>query len=110
MYSLSSEAAMSIGVSPLWLVRGCGAIVLGWGVAQLAASFRPDQSRVIGLVAGNMLLVATLTPALIAQKEQLMTMPIGKILLSIAVILALSAVLAILGLPHHQEKTHGKIT
>ena len=53
----------ALGVSPLWLARVAGAIVTAWGLTLLAGAARPSLPGVVGLVAGNLLIVATLVPA-----------------------------------------------
>ena len=53
----------SLGVSPLWLARVAGAIIVAWGVALFAGAFRPSGQAVAQLVAGNLLVTATLVPA-----------------------------------------------
>ena len=53
----------SFAVSPLWLARVAGALIVAWGVALVAGAARPSAQAVIQLVTGNLLITATLVPA-----------------------------------------------
>ncbi|ULH16088.1 hypothetical protein MF271_05505 [Deinococcus sp. KNUC1210] len=52
-----------LGVSPLWLARVAGAVIAAWGLTLAANALRPSVPGVVGQVAGNLLIVATLVPA-----------------------------------------------
>ncbi|MBZ9750679.1 hypothetical protein K7W42_07365 [Deinococcus sp. HMF7604] len=103
LYFLPSGVASLLGVAPLWLARGAGAVVLAWGAFQLAASFAPDPVKVGGLVGGNLLLVAALVPPVLRGTE---TLPgaLRTTLLVIAGGLTLLAVLALLGTPSRRGR------
>ncbi|WP_425147959.1 hypothetical protein [Deinococcus sp.] len=53
----------ALPVSPLWLARVTGAVLVAWGASLLAGARRPTLAGVVGLAAGNLLIVATLVPA-----------------------------------------------
>jgi len=53
----------SFGVSPLWLARVAGAVIVAWAVSLFAGAARPSTSAVVQLVVGNLLVTATLVPA-----------------------------------------------
>ena len=53
----------SLGVSPLWLARVAGAMLVAWALALAAGAARPTGQAVIQLVVGNLLITATLVPA-----------------------------------------------
>ena len=53
----------SLGVSPLWLARVVGAVLVAWALALAAGAARPTVQAVIQLVVGNLLITATLVPA-----------------------------------------------
>lgn len=65
LYFLPPQLADVLSVSPLWMARVCGALLLAWGGFLIAAGLQPDQSKIIALVSANLLLVATLLPALL---------------------------------------------
>lgn len=60
LYWLPQESAAQLGASPLWLVRGAGAMMTAWGAALLYAGVRTDPTGRVLLVSGNLLLAATL--------------------------------------------------
>ncbi|PTA66994.1 hypothetical protein [Deinococcus arcticus] len=103
LYFLPPVVATLIGVSPLWLARGAGAVVLAWGAFQLAASFAPDRVKVGGLVGGNLLLVAALVPPVLRGAE---TLPpaLRTALLVVAGALTLLALMALLGSPSRRGR------
>ena len=45
LYFLPPSVAALVGVSPLWLARFSGGLLLAWGAYQLAASFAPDAVK-----------------------------------------------------------------
>ena len=53
----------SLGVSPLWLARVAGAMLVAWALALGAGAARPTGQAVVQLVVGNLLITATLVPA-----------------------------------------------
>lgn len=102
-YFLPESAAQQLGFSPLWLVRGAGALLLAWGGFQAAASFAPDGVKVGGLVAGNLLSVATLLPAALRLAETLS--PALKLMLwAVIAWLSLAALLALFSVPLRQDQ------
>ncbi|MBZ9715118.1 hypothetical protein [Deinococcus multiflagellatus] len=103
LYFLPPAVASLIGVSPLWLARGAGAVVLAWGAFQLAASFAPDRVKVGGLVGGNLLLVAALLPPVLRGADTLAA-PLRTALLVVSGALALLAVMALLGSPSRRSR------
>lgn len=98
LYFLPPVLAAQLGVSPLWLARAAGALVLAWGAFQVAAGVRPDGLKAGGLLGGNLLTVATLVPAVLRQGESLLP-PVRLALLVVSGVLLLAAVLAVLGWP-----------
>ncbi|MGI8746816.1 MAG: hypothetical protein ACR2J4_00495 [Deinococcus sp.] len=83
----------ALGVSPLWLGRVAGALLLGWGVSLLAGAGRPDGRAVSGLVAGNLLICATLVPAALRAG---LPPALNTLFLALAAALLMLAVLALL--------------
>ncbi|WP_261663917.1 hypothetical protein [Deinococcus sp. Marseille-Q6407] len=63
LYWLPQPTASLIGASPLWLVRGTGALLTAWGLGLLYGGYRADPTGRVNLVAGNLLLAATLGAA-----------------------------------------------
>ncbi|MDL2345517.1 hypothetical protein QOL99_15365, partial [Deinococcus sp. MIMF12] len=55
LYFLPPEVAALLTVSPLWLARVGGGLVLAWGLLLLAASRRPDALGAGALAGGNLL-------------------------------------------------------
>ncbi|GGK13725.1 hypothetical protein GCM10008955_03840 [Deinococcus malanensis] len=103
LYFLPPGVASLVGVSPLWLVRASGGLVFVWGAFLLAASALPDGLKVGALVAGNLLSVATLLPAVIRQGEQ-MPAQVRMALLALCALLTLLAVVAMLSLPSRRSR------
>ena len=98
LYFLPAAAAQLAGISPLWLARASGGLLLAWGLFQLFASAQPDGVKVGGLVAGNLLTVATLLPALL--KLQTSLPPSLRLVLWVVVgWLGLAALLALFAAP-----------
>ena len=63
LYWLPQATADLLGASPLWLVRGAGALLTAWSLGLLYAGYRSDPTGRVNLVAGNLLLAATLGAA-----------------------------------------------
>lgn len=51
------------GAVPLWLARSIGALLTAWGLGLLYSGYRTDPTGRVLLVAGNLLLAATLGAA-----------------------------------------------
>lgn len=100
LYFLPPDTATLLGVSPLWLTRVLGGLLLAWGAFQVAAGWRPDGAKVGGLAGGNLLLVATLLPAVLRGGEA-MPPALRTLLLLLCGLLALLAFAAILS--YHPE-------
>ena len=83
----------SFGVSPLWLARVAGAIVVAWALALIAVAARPTVQAVIQLVVGNLLITATLVPAALRGG---LPGPLRSLLLAISAALFVLALLALL--------------
>lgn len=98
LYFMPASVAGIAGVSPLWLARVSGGLLVAWGAFQVAASVHPDGVKVGGLVGGNLLTVAAIVPAVIRTGA---TMPpaLRTALLAVAAALAVLAVLALLTFP-----------
>jgi len=103
LYFLPPDVASLIGVSPMWLARGAGALVLAWGAFQVAASFAPDRVKVGGLVGGHLLLVAALVPAALRGGDALPG-AVRTALLVVSGVLAALAVMGILGTPSRRSR------
>ena len=97
LYFFPADAATRLGVSPRWLLRGAGGLLLAWGGFQVAASTAPDGVKVGGLVGGNLLMVATLLPAALRLGSSLGGA--GLLLWVLVGWLALAALLALLSVP-----------
>ncbi|MFC5847433.1 hypothetical protein [Deinococcus petrolearius] len=98
LYFLPPSVAGVAGVSPLWLARLSGGLLLAWGAYQLAASFAPDAVKVGGLVGGNLLSVAALLPPTL-REGSLLAPSLRSVLLALCAVLAALAVAAILTAP-----------
>lgn len=96
LYFLSGDLARLLGVSPLWLARVSGGLLLAWGAFQIAASLAPDAAKVGGLIGGNLLMVATLLPAALRLS---LTPELRGALLLASGWLGLAALLALLAWP-----------
>ncbi len=98
LYFLPPSLAATLGVSPLWLPRVAGGVLLAWGAFQVAAGMAPDGVKVGGLAGGNLLTAAALLPAALRQAD---AMPSGlrTLLLALSGALLLLAVAAMLTLP-----------
>ena len=98
LYFLPPSVAALVGVSPLWLARFSGGLLLAWGAYQLAASFAPDAVKVGGLVGGNLLSVAALLPPTL-REGSLLAPSLRGVLLGVCAVLAALAVAATLTAP-----------
>lgn len=98
LYFLPPSVAALVGVSPLWLARFSGGLLLAWGAYQLAASFAPDAVKVGGLVGGNLLSVAALLPPTL-REGSLLAPSLRSVLLGLCAVLAALAVAATLTAP-----------
>lgn len=98
LYFLPPSIAGLIGVSPLWLARLSGGLLLAWGAYQLAASFAPDTVKVGGLVGGNLLSVAALLPPTL-REGSLLAPSLRGVLLGLCAVLTALAVAATLSAP-----------
>lgn len=88
-----------LGISPLWLARVAGAIVTAWGLTLLAGAVRPSLPGVVGLVAGNLLIVATLIPAALRSG---LPPTLQTLFYAVSAVLTLLAVLALV-LPRNRK-------
>lgn len=96
LYFLPAKAAALAGIYPLWLARASGGLLLAWGGFQVAAGLYPDAVKVGGLVAGNLLLVATLVPALLRQGGSNIPPQLAMVMMSLCMALTLLSVLVLL--------------
>lgn len=103
LYFLPPSVASVVGLSPLWLARASGGLLFVWGAFLLAAGAAPDGLKVGSLVAGNLLTVATLLPAVLRQGEQMLPAQRGA-LLGVCGLLGLLAVAALLALPSRRSR------
>lgn len=94
-YLITEGLAFSLGVSPLWLLKVSGGLLLAWGVLLVSASLRPSPVTLGALVTGNLLLAAVLVPAALAGRAG----PLTPLLLGVGLYLAALAVLALLSWP-----------
>ncbi|MBB5295259.1 hypothetical protein E5F05_11910 [Deinococcus metallilatus] len=102
LYFLSPGVASVVGVSPLWLARAAGGLVVAWSVFLLAASTRPDSLSAFALAAGNLLTVAALVPPVLRLGDALPA-PLRTALLTLATVLTLTAVTGILAAPSRRS-------
>lgn len=94
-YLITEGLAFSLGVSPLWLLKVSGGLLLAWGALLVAASLRPEPVTLGALVFGNLLTAAVLVPAALAGRAG----PLAPVLLGVGLYLALVALLALLTWP-----------
>lgn len=102
LYFLPPTLATLVGISPLWLARVMGGLLLAWGCFQIAASNKPDGAKVGGLAGGNLLTLATIVPALLRTGDS-MPATLKTLLWLVSAVLLVAALLALLGYP---EKKH----
>ncbi|MDV6373738.1 hypothetical protein [Deinococcus arenicola] len=105
LYFLPPAVAATLGVSPLWLPRVAGGLLLAWGAFQVAASFAPDAVKVGGLAGGNLLTVAALLPA--ALRGDALPSAVRMLMLALAGALLLLAVVAMLSVPSRRDHNKG---
>ncbi|QFP76461.1 hypothetical protein [Deinococcus sp. AJ005] len=103
LYFLPPALAATLGVSPLWLPRVAGGLLLAWGAFQVAAGFAPDAVRVGGLAGGNLLTVAALLPA--ALRGDALPPAVRTLMLALSGALLLLAVVALLSLPSRRSSS-----
>lgn len=101
LYFLPPPLAATLGVSPLWLPRVAGGLMLAWGAFQVAAGFVPDAVKVGGLAGGNLLTVAALLPA--ALRDGSLPPAVRTLMLALAGALLLLAVVGILSAPSRRR-------
>lgn len=101
LYFLPPPLAATLGVSPLWLPRVAGGLMLAWGAFQVAAAFAPDAVKVGGLAGGNLLTVAALLPA--ALRDGSLPPAVRTLMLALAGALLLLAVVGILSAPSRRR-------
>ena len=94
----------SLGVSPLWLARVAGAMLVAWALALAVGAARPSGQAVIQLVVGNLLITATLVPAVLRGG---LPGPLPPALLAISAALFVLALLALLLPRERVEPGHG---
>ncbi|WP_019588230.1 hypothetical protein [Deinococcus apachensis] len=103
LYFLSPEVASIVGVSPLWLARAAGGLLVAWGAFLVAAGLRPDSLSAVALAGGNLLTAAALVPPVLRLGDALPA-PVRTALLSLAGVLTLTAVLGILIAPARRSR------
>ncbi|GAA5514662.1 hypothetical protein Dcar01_03418 [Deinococcus carri] len=103
LYFLPAGVASLLGVSPLWLARAAGGLVVAWGAFLLAASARPDSLGTGALAAGNLLTVAALVPPVVRLGSSLPG-SLRTALLLLGAVLTLTAVLGILSAPSRRGR------
>ncbi|QLG10329.1 hypothetical protein HLB42_05750 [Deinococcus sp. D7000] len=101
LYFLPPPLAATLGVSPLWLPRVAGGLMLAWGAFQVAAAFAPDGAKVGGLAGGNLLTVAALLPA--ALRGDALPPAVRTLMLALSGALLLLAVVALLAAPSRRR-------
>ncbi len=103
LYFLPPSLAGTLGVSPLWLPRVAGGLLLAWGAFQVAAGFDPDRIKIGGLAGGNLLTVAALLAA--ALRDETLVPALRTLMLVLSGVLLLLAVVAILSAPTRRRAT-----
>lgn len=83
----------SFGVSPLWLARVAGAVLVAWAVSLFAGAAKPGTPAVVQMVVGNLLVTATLVPAALRAG---LPGPLAGAFLGLSVVLVVLAVLGLL--------------
>ncbi|WP_407538431.1 hypothetical protein Q0M94_09660 [Deinococcus radiomollis] len=83
----------SFGVSPLWLARVAGAVIVAWAAALIAGAVRPTGGAVVQMVTGNLLVTATLVPAALRAG---LPGPLRSVFLGVSAVLFVLAVLGLL--------------
>jgi hypothetical protein len=85
----------TLTITPTWVARLCGALVLAWGVHLALGAARPQGPTVAGLVVGNLLVAATLGPAVLSGQALSLPLP-PLVVLALTLALVLLAVVAML--------------
>lgn len=94
LYFLPTAGALGLTFSPAWLPRIAGAVLVAWGLQLAIAAGRPAAGFVAGLVAGNLLVAATLVPAVLSGASLFGDVPLLAPL-GVAAVLVLLALLAV---------------
>ena len=102
LYFLPPDVARLLSVSPLWLARLAGGVLLAWGAFLFAAGAQPDPRNTFALAAGNLLVVAALVPPALRLGA---TLPgtIRNVMLGVALLLGLLAVVGLLVPPRSRS-------
>lgn len=95
LYFLPEAGLPILSVSPVWAARVAGGVLVAWGLQLLLASGRPSGAGVAGLAAANLLVAATLVPAVLRGAGGLPA-ALNSILLGYGVLLALLGLLGLL--------------
>lgn len=98
LYFLPPEVAHLLGVSPLWLARLAGGVLLAWGAFLVAAGQQPDGRSTFAFAAGNLLVVAALVPPALRLGASLPG-TVRNLMLAVSLLLGLLAVIGILQAP-----------
>lgn len=94
LYFLPATGVLGLTFSPAWLPRIAGAVLVAWGLQLAIAAGRPAAGFVAGLVAGNLLVAATLVPAVLTGASLFGDLPLLAPL-GAAAVLVLLALLAV---------------
>ncbi|WP_034383271.1 hypothetical protein [Deinococcus sp. YIM 77859] len=103
LYFLPPGAGTLLGVSPLWLARWAGGLLVAWGAFLLVASARPNGPSAFALAAGNLLTVAALVPPALRLADVLPS-AVRALMLGVSLVLALLAVVGILTAPSPRSR------
>lgn len=103
LYFFPPGTASLLGVSPLWLARWAGGLLVAWGAFLLVAGSRPDSLSIFALAAGNLLTVAALVPPALRLGDVLPP-AVRTLMLGGSLVLALLAVLGLLTLPSRRSR------
>ena len=93
LYFFPSNLSQLLSLSPLWLARFSGALISAWGLLMILAPYRPDSLTRFALIAANLLVIATLIPAVLRG----VTGAASPLLLGICALLGVAALLGIVG-------------
>lgn len=83
LYFFPPALAQVLDISPMWLVRATGGLMLGWGIFLISAGLESstatlvqaaNRSKTLSLAISNLLLVATFSAALLKLPETGVTM------------------------------------
>lgn len=102
LYFLPPGVAAVLGVSPLWLARLAGGLVLAWGAFLFVASGQPDRRSTFAFVLGNLLVVAALVPPALRLAA---TLPgaVRGLMLGVSLLLGILAVVGLLSAPGRRK-------